>query len=174
MTIRAMPARRDFRADHVALWLLVIFVGIQLGAGLYEKLAVVPLWADAPGDQVLDRMHASGMYRAGRAFWPFVSVPVAVLAVLNLVLAWRSTAAHRRWWLAGATVMCLYAVASYGYFVPTMLALQSSGATWPAAEVEAVVGRWTAVNWLRMAVGALGWLCLLRALSRPAPAGRPG
>ena len=74
----------------VWLWLLVIFVGIQFGAGLYEKLAIVPLWADASADQVLAAMESSGMKRAGRAFWPFVSPIVALLAVINLVLAWRS------------------------------------------------------------------------------------
>ena len=39
----------------VWLWLLVIFVGIQFGAGWYEKLAIVPLWAEASTDQVLGR-----------------------------------------------------------------------------------------------------------------------
>jgi hypothetical protein len=60
--------------------MLVIFVGIQFGGGLYEKLAIVPLWAEVPGDRVLDQMHTTGMYQAGRAFWPFVSVPVACAA----------------------------------------------------------------------------------------------
>jgi hypothetical protein len=46
------------------LWLLVIFVGIQFGAGLYEKLVIVPLWADASADQVLAAMESSGMKRA--------------------------------------------------------------------------------------------------------------
>jgi hypothetical protein len=147
------------------LWLLVIFVGIQFGGGLYEKLVIVPLWAGVPGDQVLDQIHASGMYRAGRAFWPFVSVPVAILAVLNLVLAYRSKAPQRRWWLTGATLMCGYAVASYGFFVPSMLALQSYGESWPGVEIESMVSLWTTLNWLRMVLGAAGWLCMLRALS---------
>ena len=52
----ASGAQRDQSgSEHinrtVLLWLLVIFVGIQFGAGWYEKLAVVPLWADASADQ---------------------------------------------------------------------------------------------------------------------------
>jgi hypothetical protein len=74
----------------VWLWLLVIFVGIQFGAGWYEKLAIVSLWADASADQVLAAMENSGMKRASRVFWPFVSPVVAVLALINLVVAWRS------------------------------------------------------------------------------------
>jgi hypothetical protein len=113
----------------------------------------------------IDQMQTTGMYQAGRAFWPFVSVPVAILALLNLVLAWRSKAPHRRWWFAAAALMCGYAVASYGFFVPSMLMLQSSGASWPATEIESLVGLWTTLNWFRMLVGAAGWLCALRALS---------
>lgn len=99
----------SFRPGRLVwLWLLVIFVGVQLGAGLYEKLAIIPLWADVPPDQVLDRMRTSGMWAAGRAFWPFVSPAVAVLAVVNLLVARRSPAAYRWWWLAGAALMVTY------------------------------------------------------------------
>ncbi|MCA1707511.1 MAG: hypothetical protein LC808_31275, partial [Actinobacteria bacterium] len=60
---RAVSAGGAFwRSRTIWLWLLVIFVGIQFGAGLYEKLAVVPLWADVPASQVLDQMKDSGMW----------------------------------------------------------------------------------------------------------------
>jgi hypothetical protein len=42
------------------LWLLVIFVSIQFGAGWYEKLAIVPPWADASADRVLAAMKVRG------------------------------------------------------------------------------------------------------------------
>jgi hypothetical protein len=147
------------------LWLLVIFVGIQFGAGWYEKLAIVPLWADASADQVLAAMDSSGMKRAGRAFWPFISPVVALLAVINVVVAWRSNTTYRRWWLAAGVAMTVYALASYGYFVPQMLAFQSGGERWTAPEVDAFVNWWTGLNYVRMAVGGIGWLCALRALS---------
>lgn len=147
------------------LWLLVIFVGIQFGAGWYEKLAIVPLWADVSADQVLTAMETSGMKRAGRAFWPFVSPVVALLAVINLVVAWRSDTTYRRWWLAAAAAMTAYAVSSYGYFVPQMLAFQSGGQHWMDAQVEAFITWWTGLNYVRMTMGGIGWLCALRALS---------
>jgi hypothetical protein len=167
-----VDARGFVRNPTVWLWLLVIFVGVQFGGGLYEKLGVVPLWAGVPGDQVLDQIHASGMYTAGRAFWPFVSLPVAILAFVNLVLAWRSKAPNRRWWLAGSGIMVAYALVSYGFFVPQMLILQASGASWPAARVESLVDWWTGLNYPRMVIGAAGWLFALKALSLsalPAP-----
>jgi hypothetical protein len=155
------------------LWLLVIFVGIQFGAGLYEKLAIVPLWADASADQVLAAMESSGMKRAGRAFWPFVSPVVALLAITNLVVAWRSETPYRRWWLAAAVAMTVYALASYSYFVPQMLAFQSGGDDWTAPQVETFVTWWTGLNYARMTVGVIGWLCALRALSLSGTARAP-
>ena len=149
----------------VWLWLLVIFVGIQFGAGWYEKLAIVPLWADTSVDQVLAAMESSGMKRAGRTFWPFVSPVVALLALINLVVAWRSNTSYRRWWLAAATAMTVYALASYGYFVPQMLSFQTGGQAWTASDIETFVTWWTGLNYVRMTIGGIGWLCALRALS---------
>jgi hypothetical protein len=153
----------------VWLLLLVVFVGIQFGAGLYEKLVVVPQWADLPGDLVVGEIEASGMKSAGRVFWPFVSPLVGVLAIVNLIVGWRSEGPNRRWWIAGAVLMCVYAIFSYSYFVPQMLTLQASGESWPASRVEDLVSTWTSVNYLRMTIGAAGWLCALRALWLASP-----
>ena len=154
------------------LWLLVIFVGIQFGAGWYEKLGIVPLWADLPPDQVLSAMEDSGMKRAGRAFWPFVSPVVALLSLVSLYVGWRSPAPMRRWWIAGAGLMAAYALASYTFFVPQMLMFQSSGDTWSPERVDTFVTWWTGLNYPRMVLGGLGWLCLLRALSLSATSTR--
>lgn len=157
-----IPITRTGRT--VWLFLLVVFVGVQFGAGLYEKLVVVPQWAGLPGELVVGEIEASGMKVAGRVFWPFVSPVVAALAIVNLVVAWRSQTSNRRWWIAGAALMCAYALFSYSYFVPQMLALQADGAAWPAGRVEDMVDTWTSLNHLRMTIGAAGWFCALRAL----------
>lgn len=153
------------RRGLTAVFLLVAFVGIQFGAGWYEKLSIVPLWADVPPGQALAAMNQSGMYRAGRSFWPFVSPVVAVLALVNVVMAWRSQTANRRWWRAGATLMTAYAVFSYSYFVPQMLVFQAHAATWTDQHIDTFIAWWTGLNYLRMSIGALGWGCALRALS---------
>ena len=41
-------------------------------------------------------------------FWPFVSPVVALLAVINLIVAWRSNTTYRSWWLAAAAAMTIY------------------------------------------------------------------
>jgi hypothetical protein len=153
------------RVRIVLLWLLAIFVGVQFGAGWYEKLAVIPLWSDLPADQSFAAMQDSALYRSGRAFWPFVSPVVALLAVTNLVLAWRGREVYRNWLLAASALMTTYAVFSYGYFVPEMLRFQSRGDTWSDGRIDSFVSWWTGLNILRMAIGGAGWLCALRALS---------
>ncbi|WP_454194453.1 DUF1772 domain-containing protein [Nocardia sp. Marseille-Q1738] len=162
----------------VPLWLLVIFVGIQFGAGWYEKLGIIPLWESAPPDQVLTAMEESGFKRAGRAFWPFVSPVVTLLSLINLFVAWRTPGPFRRWWIAGAAIMACYSATTYGYFATQMLLFQSGGAEWTPDRVESFVELWTALNYPRMVLGGIGWLCALRALSlsaaradHPAPAG---
>jgi hypothetical protein len=149
----------------VWLWLLAIFVGVQFGAGWYEKLGIVPLWANQPPEQVLAAMENSGMKRAGRAFWPFVSPVVAVLSLVNLWVARRAPEPIRRWWVAGSASMAAYALASYGYFVPQMLLFQAHGSSWAPERIGTFVTWWTGLNYPRMALGAVGWLCVLRALS---------
>ncbi|TDC61032.1 DUF1772 domain-containing protein [Micromonospora sp. KC207] len=161
------------RAATVLLWLLVVFVGVQFGAGLYEKIVVVPLWDSVPPSDVLAAMERSGMYNAGRAFWPFVSPVVALLAVANVV-AWRGNRANRRWVLAAGIIMLGYAIFSYSYFVPQMLMLQSSAGSWPESKISATVQWWTSLNYLRMLLGAAGWSCALRALSLAAAANGRG
>ena len=151
---------------RLVLWLLVIAVGVQFGAGLYEKLAIVPLWSGVDPASVLPAMRESGMYRAGRAFWPFVSPVVGVFALVGVVVSWRCPPAPaRRVWLAGSATMLGYAVISYGYFVPQMLRFQANAASWDDDRIEDFVAWWTGLNYGRMVLGAIGLLLLLRALS---------
>ncbi|BDH57876.1 DUF1772 domain-containing protein [Tsukamurella sp. PLM1] len=153
------------RTRVVLLALLVVFVGIQFGAGLYEKLAIVPLWAEAPPGDAFEANAESGFRTAGRVFWPFVSPVVAVLAVANVVAGSKHRGSGRRWWLAGALLMVAYAAFSYGYFVPQMLVFQSDGASWDAARIETFVHEWTSRNYLRMLIGAGGWGSAVIALA---------
>lgn len=157
------PAAR--RVALLLLWLLVVFVGVQFGAGWYEKIVVVPLWDGVPPREILTAMQESGMKDAGRRFWPFVSPIVALLSVANIVVAWRGTSANRRWWLAAGIVMLTYAIFSYSYFVPQMLMLQGSADSWSESRISSTIQWWTSLNYVRMALGGAGWFCALRALS---------
>ena len=63
--------------------------------------------------------------------------------------------------------MTVCAPASYGYCVPQMLSFQTGGQGWTAQDIETFMTWWTGLNYVRMALGGVGWLCALRALSLP-------
>src|SRR4051794_19948963 len=89
------------------------------------------------------------MWTAGRAFWPFVSPVVAVLAVANLVVARRSPVDYRGWWLAGSAFM-------------------------PAADVPAVAGRAVRVTALSFSFSRLSLRYRPGLEARTSPRSRPG
>jgi hypothetical protein len=156
------------------LGLFVVMVGIQLGGGLYEKRVVVPQWSTVAPSEVGPALARSGQEASARSFWAFVSPPVALLAVANLVAAWRAKRSRRRaLWLAASATMVLYSLSSYGYFVPTMIRLWQAE-TLPPAEVESTVYWWVRLNYLRSLLGVAALVAALRALALPAEgAGQP-
>ena len=154
------------------LWLLVIWVGIQLGGGLYEKRVVVPQWSSAPPSEIGAAITRSGQEASALRFWAFVSPPVVLLALANGVAAWQSHAGHRPWWLAASALVALYTAFTYAYFVPTMLRLWKAEQLAPA-KVQTMVFWWTHLNYLRLAMGIGAWLTALKALAPlgPGPGG---
>ncbi|WP_460695392.1 hypothetical protein [Nocardia thraciensis] len=61
--------------------------------------------------------------------------------------------------------MAAYSLSSYGYFVTQVLIFQSGGDDWTPERVESFIDTWTTLNYPRMVLGGIGWLCGLRALS---------
>jgi hypothetical protein len=44
---------RQFSVSQLFLWLFIIVLGIEIGAGLYETLVVLPLWTASPPESVI-------------------------------------------------------------------------------------------------------------------------
>jgi hypothetical protein len=148
------------------LWLFVIVSGIAAGAGFYELRINVPRWFTSSGGTGL--AVDVGAIRAddsGRRFWAFVTTgPLSLLTLAALAAAWNPATAQDRWWLAAAGILLVERVATFGYFIPTLLAImrprrQASG---PAA---LAARRWMQLNYVRAALACAGWLAALRALS---------
>jgi hypothetical protein len=61
--------------DTLALSLLLFFVQLGIGGGLYETLVVYPRWKyDATPAGLPQKLHDSGQSLANRRFWPFPSM----------------------------------------------------------------------------------------------------
>ena len=151
----------------ILLWLFVINHGIAFGAGLYEQRIVLPQWFSRSESGI--RVHSAAMRSTdtGRRFWAFVTtVPLTLLTLANLAVAWQSQGPRREWWLGAAVITLVERIATFSYFIPTALRLMRAE-SFPSAKVEAMAWQWMALNHVRAALALIGWLAALRALSLP-------
>jgi hypothetical protein len=141
---------------EIVLWLFVINLGIAFGAGIYEARVVASQWADIPPRE---------WPNTGLLFWVYVTtVPLTVLTLVSLAAGWLSEGPLRSWYLAAVSIVILERIATFSYFIPTMIKLM--GSEGPAdADVKATLSQWLLMNHGRHLLTLCGWLCALRALS---------
>ena len=153
-------------AYDALLWLFVIFSGIAVGAGLYEARINVPRWfAPAAGSAMDINVDAIRSDDSGRRFWAYVTtVPLTLLTLASCLAAWSPETARERWWLAGAGVMFVERIGTFGYFIPQLLKLMLPERL-TREEAAQVARKWTRLNYARAALAFAGWLAALRALS---------
>ena len=154
---------------EVLLWLFVINHGIAFGAGLYEQRVILPQWFSRSSESGI-RVNSAAMRNTdtGRRFWAFVTtVPLTLLTVANLVVAWQSQGPRHEWWLGAAVITLVERIGTFSYFIPRALRLMRAD-TLPSRKVEAMASQWMALNHVRAALALIAWLTALRALSLPA------
>ena len=133
------------------IWMLAVFYGITVGAGLYEARIVLPLWRNAArtGDWI----------ETGRRFWVFVStVPLTLTILAGLIVSFRWHGPGVRWWQAALAIGFVERAMTFGYFIPQMARMQAGDA--PSQGLEL----WANLNLLRHALSISAWLLALRAL----------
>ena len=142
----------------VLLWLFVINLGIALGAGLYEQRVVIPQWENIPPQE---------WPNTGVLFWACVTtVPLTLLTLANLVAVWLDREPRRYWWLGAIAIILVERIATFSYFIPTMVWLQGTEGL-PEAEVQAALSQWLLLDYGRHVLTLAGWLAALKALSLP-------
>jgi hypothetical protein len=149
------------------LWVFVIALGINLGAGLYEVRIVVPLWSrGVPATLDAGSGYGRVAVDAGVRFWAFVTPAAGLLAIAALVVGWRMPKPAFTW-LATAAVAELSALAmTLLYFRPTVVHLfLQHGAGMPPPVLAGIVRRWVAWNWARVGLSLIAWCAALRALT---------
>jgi hypothetical protein len=150
------------------LWLFVVNLGIAFGAGLYEQRVMLPLWINRSAESGI-RVDSVAMRSTdtGRRFWAGVTtVPLTLLTLANLAVAWTSQGPRHEWWLGAAAITLVERIATFSYFIPAAIRLMRADAL-PPAKVAATASRWMALNHVRAALNLIGWLGALRALSLP-------
>jgi Domain of unknown function (DUF1772) len=130
---------------------------IAFGAGLYEARVVIPQWANLPPRK---------WPNTGILFWVYVTtIPLTLLTVANLFAAWLEPSSKRKWWIWAAVIIMLERIATFAYFIPTMVGLMSSDQSDTA--VKAGLSRWLLFNYGRHVLTFFGSLLALKALSSP-------
>lgn len=168
----------QFSLAQVFLWLFVIALGIELGAGLYETLVVLPLWAAAPPDSVTayyqhNAANPQFALNAGGRFWIFFTPLVGLTSIAALLSGLKTRPEHRKWRVAGTILALIVVISTFAWFVPNIIKLTGKDVlTMSADEITGVTNWWVRLNWVRVVVYSAGWLAALRALSIPPKAER--
>jgi hypothetical protein len=152
---------------RISLWLFVIVLGLDIGAGLYESRIVVPLWANGvPATLAAGNPFARVAIDGGVRFWAYMTTTVAILAVAALIFGLR-TQPPQRTWQTVATVAELVAVAmTLLYFRPTLIRLfMGHGAGLSTEAIASTVQMWVRLSFVRIALSFGAWCVALRALA---------
>ncbi len=151
---------------RLMLWMLILWSAVQLGGGLYEKRAVIPLWSSDPTPETLGRrLEESGHTGSSMRFWPFVSPVVFLLALVNAVVAWRYDGPARPWWLAASGGLVAMSVLTYAYFVPTLLSLMHRANTYSPEQLTRSLTLWLTLSNVRLLLAVPAWLAAVKALT---------
>ena len=143
---------------EVLLWLFVINLGIALGAGIYEQRVVVPQWENVPPQE---------WTQTGVLFWVYVTtVPLTLLTLANLVAAWLDRGPRRYWWLGASAISVVERIATFSYFIPTIIRLTGAEGL-PEAEVNATLSQWLLLDYGRHVLTLGAWLAALKTFSLP-------
>jgi hypothetical protein len=149
----------------ILLWLFVINLGIAFGAGLYESRIIFPQWLSSSPESVYHwDAEAAREANTGLKFWIFVTtVPLTLLTLANLTVAWWARGAARRWWLVAAVAALADRIFTFSYFIPTMVKLTGGSLSQP--EAVSVAAQWGNLNHVRHVIILVAWLAALKAFS---------
>jgi hypothetical protein len=150
--------------SKILIWLFVINLGIAFGAGLYEHRVVISRWiTSSPDSGAHWNAVAARQDDTGRRFWAFVTtVPLTLLTLANLFIAWRASGPVRVWWLAAALAALTDRVFTFSYFIPTMVRLMGTA---DSPQSAAAAMRWSNLNYLRHAIVLVAWMASLKTFS---------
>ncbi len=156
------------RATSIASAFLL---GLLAGAMLLIALAVVPFWQSLPPAE-FRAWFAANSSRIGRLMIPLGAG--AALAALAAALAARGLPTRRSHLRAAACALGV-AVITLAVNEPANERFAAPGALGDA-ETRALLTRWVAWHWVRIALGVGGFLAALRALTgvRPRSGSAPG
>lgn len=151
--------------DTISSLLLLLSLSLSIGGGLYEVLVIYPNWKRGVDPHTLrGNLETSGQLNANKRFWPLVSPAQILLAILNLILAWRFNGPAQAYWLSAAAIVLVGRAITFGYFIPVMLYKIMQPEKIEAKRLQRIVKLWTGLSPLRIVLELAAWILLCGAL----------
>lgn len=156
------------------VWVLVLTGGPILGAKLFDLLVLVGAWSRSPPASLhLLPYGPEFPVDTGEFFIP-LSGAYLFASLAALASAWTTPLRYRALLVVAAIGILANLVLTVTVFWPLNSALwayasHSPKATQSVDEIVQMVRTWVRLDWVRVAVGALGFLCVTWALSIPYP-----
>jgi hypothetical protein len=153
-----------------AMIFLLVMMGLEIGAGLYEMSVIVPLWSHDPQSAHLFwTAHPQFAPQPGSRWWMFSTPLTGLAALCTLFLAGSLPQRQARLLRKAAACVVLLVVATFAWFVPLLLKLQGPQVlNWTADAAMQKAALWAEWNWVRGLVYVLAWLVVIRAATLPA------
>ena len=147
---------RKINIKELLLWLLVINLGISVGAGLYESRIVIPSYFGTSPDTFVN---------TGLSFWIYVTtIPLTLLTIANGIVAWKTQGSRRKLYIITIIIVSIERLLTFFYFIPTMAGLMGNTEI-TQHKIDAILSQWTFLNNFRHLLSIAGWLTALKTLT---------
>lgn len=145
-----------FNFKEPLLWLLVIDLGIEVGAGLYEQRVVISqLFGTSPETWM----------NTGKMFWAYVTtIPLSLLLLANGILAWKNRGPRRPWYLLAIAILVVERAMTFSYFIPEMAGLIGNESL-SQGDVDSALSLWFNLDYVCHAFSISAWLLALKTLT---------
>ena len=162
------------RFTRMFLWISVLAWGILVGGKLFDLRVLVGSWSASPPESLSLLPYGPRFpVDTGDFFFP-ISVALLVCSFGGLIAGWNTPSRFRILLAVPAVMLLVTLVFTVLWFWPANAALWAVARGAPNAmrdhaEVAELVRQWVRYDWLRVAVGLVGFVCSIRAISIPLP-----
>jgi hypothetical protein len=154
------------------LWISVIAWGFLVGAKLFDLRVLVGAWSAAPPESLsLLPYGPRWPVDTGEFFIPS-SATLLVATLGALIAGWRTPPRYRVWLLVSLAMILGVLILTVTQFWPRNAALWAVARGAPNAAMDRdviikMVHQWVAMDWVRVAMGMVGFVASVRAISVP-------
>lgn len=163
------------RLTRLFIWITVLAWGILLGGKLFDLRVLVGAWSANPPDSLSLLPYGSRFpVDTGDYFLPS-SVALLLCSFGALIAGWNTPRMFRVLLAIPAMMLLVTLIFTVLWFWPAnaalwAVAMDAPNAIRDRAEVIRLVRQWVDYDWLRVAVGTVGFVSSIRAISVPFPA----